>query len=116
MKEIGKRLITFRNSIGYSKQSDFLQEIHKRVGLGISQGNLSHWESEKHPPDSKKLDLLKKAFPELNIHWLFSGEGEMLIKNSGPKIEDQEIELHPAYRRLEKKYLALLEKVNELKK
>lgn len=81
MKEVGKRLITFRVSLGYIKQADFLQEIEKRVGPGISQGNISHWESGKYVPERAKLKLLTKAFPQLNTDWLFYGEPFKMIHN-----------------------------------
>lgn len=83
-----------------------LQDI--ATALKTSKQNIDRYQTGSYKkPDH---ELLNKIFDFLNI------DKKLLPVISGPKIEDQEIELHPVYRRLEKKYLALLEKVNELKK
>ena len=76
--KVGERLVKFRESLGFLKQSDFLTELQSRIGTGISQGNISHWEAGKYIPKRDKLALLKSAFPQLNTDWLLEGTGNML--------------------------------------
>lgn len=107
----GERLLEFIHSLGIDP-SEFADAI------GISRTTLHHIVSGKgrgNDPSKETIEKISKKYPALNINWLLTGNGERGISNAGPKIEDQEIELHPAYRRLWKKYTELLEKVNDLK-
>lgn len=117
--EVGKRLILFRNSLGYNKQGDFLEEIEKRVGPGITQGNISHWELGKYIPKRDKLVLLISAFPQLNESWLLTGEGEML-KSPATKVDQKSYTFEKPDQKKDPdywkdKYIDLLEKYNNLK-
>lgn len=72
-KEIGKRLVQYRESKGYDKQGDFLREILNKVKDGITQGNLSHWETGKFKPEYEKLLLIKQVFPDFNPDFILYG-------------------------------------------
>lgn len=117
MKTISERLIFFRENHLKITQSEFCEICNMIEKSSISQQNISQWENSEGQPNRRKMAVILKAFPELNRTWIEEGVGPMLIeKNIGPKIEEDEIELHPAYRRLQKKYLEALEKLNDLKK
>ena len=88
-EEIGKRLISFRISKGYNKQSAFLQAILDVIKEGITQGNLSHWETGKYAPDYENLLLIKKAFPDLDINHIYTGETlREVVDKYHPRSED----------------------------
>ncbi len=52
--------------------------------LGISQGSLSDTETDKRFPPAKSLERIAH-YTDLNIHWLYTGEGPMT--RQGPKNE-----------------------------
>lgn len=67
---IGGRLKSYRkfkaiNSLEFSKI------------LGISQGSLSDTETDKRLPPAKSLENISR-YTDINIHWLYTGEGQML--------------------------------------
>lgn len=45
---------------------------------GLSNG---YFNQVKKRPSKEKLDNIKNVFPDLNIEWLLTGEGEMLREN-----------------------------------
>ena len=55
--------------------------------LGISQGSLSDTETNKRFPPAKSLQNISRN-TDLNIHWLYTGEGNMI---RGPEKEAKEI-------------------------
>lgn len=71
MDSLGKRFSRFREYTKLS-QVDFAKKV------GVAQSNLTQWETNKNRPNAVKLNKIKVAFPELNINWLITGEGEML--------------------------------------
>jgi len=121
--EVGKRLSIFRESMGFPKQSDFLSEVQRKAGKGISQGNLSHWEAGRYVPKMDKLTILKTAFPMLNLEWLLTGSGEMLtapikaplnnsLKESPPSPRELQLEVENS--RLKDELIQALKKLNGL--
>jgi transcriptional regulator with XRE-family HTH domain len=48
--------------------------------VGVTKGYMSMMMSGKEPISAKVLDGLIKCLPELNIHWLLTGEGSMTMK------------------------------------
>lgn len=79
MNEISQkeRLLKFLRHLGVG-QNRFSKQA------GISSGNIAHWRNGVIPP--KSLEKIRMAYPELNVNWLLTGEGEM-VKNddSNPK-------------------------------
>ena len=67
--ELADRLKIFISYLGISNQSFEKQ-------CGISGGTVSRLTSKSY---RKTFDRISKAFPILNIEWLLTGEGEMLI-------------------------------------
>ncbi|MHB9074614.1 MAG: helix-turn-helix domain-containing protein [Desulfobaccales bacterium] len=72
MKDIGKRLKEFRESLNMDQQS-FAQS----VGLS-GRDTISKWERGLHYPSADILAIMRKKYL-LNVDWLVSGEGEMLL-------------------------------------
>lgn len=77
-----------------------------------SQANVTQWETNRNKPSGKIINI-QKAFPDLNIDWLETGIGEMILskpfaKNTSPnptptqpdieEIKELENELLEAYR------------------
>ena len=63
-----------------------IKKIRKRLNLsqkafaekvGVDQGRVSQWETEKSLPHSKAL--MKMANLGVNINWLLTGDGEMMV-------------------------------------
>src|SRR2546430_13843559 len=50
---------------------------------GISNGYILNNKVRKGGIGSEILDKIHKTYPELNILWLISGEGEMVVKKIG---------------------------------
>lgn len=62
---------------------------------------------------SSKLELILKAYPEINLKWLVLGEGEMLIVGSVDVISDRDQYIIE----LQKKNIEFMEiEIDELKK
>ncbi len=77
MKE---RLLEFIDHTGLT-----VNAFEKKAGL--SQGYVKNFKGDM---GSKKMEDLLKSFPELNRTWLLTGEGEMLVDESGS--QDRELE------------------------
>ncbi len=74
-KEIGKLFKKFRKTIDKAQ--------HKLASeLNIGQGVISNIERGKCYPNFKYLNYLYKKYG-LNINWLFTGKGEMFIREEG---------------------------------
>lgn len=54
-----------------------LTQVEFAKTLGVSQSGVSQYEKGQRSPDSAFYALFAKAFPDLNLHWLITGEGEM---------------------------------------
>ena len=76
-----KRFKEFRNKIRYSQT-----ELAKKIG--VSSAFISLIENGNSNPSIESLSKIAKAF-DLNISWLLTGEGEMLITNIKTKPTSQ---------------------------
>lgn len=54
-----------------------LTQVEFAKTLGVSQSGVSQYEKGQRSPDSAFYTLFAKAFPDLSLHWLLTGEGEM---------------------------------------
>lgn len=109
MENIANRIKYIRESLLKLSQDELAEAV------GVSQMLISYWEAGTRNPKGQNVDKIIEFCESKGI---MLSKALVLISNADPKIEDQEqeIELHPAYRRLWKKYTELLEKVNDLKK
>ena len=71
MGTFGGRLKEFRVYKNLS-QNDFADKC------GVSQANVTQWETDRNKPSGKIIGI-QKAFPDLNIDWLETGYGEMIL-------------------------------------
>ena len=71
MESVKERLIFFLNNVKVSKS-----EFGRRIG--VSSAFVTSIRKSIQPD---KLQSISLAFPELNIQWLLTGEGEMLKRN-----------------------------------
>ena len=95
---------------------------------GLSNG---YFNQVKKRPSSNKLDNIKSAFPDLNILWLLTGQGEMIRADNsivvkgddnttnnnriGPSGADREIELLKALIQEKDKQIALYQQLLKAK-
>lgn len=69
----GARLRYLRELLGYKgQQQDFAHKV------GLTQQSISNMERDKTEPASKSLNKIQQAFPQVNINWLVSGQGQPL--------------------------------------
>lgn len=69
----GTRLRYLRELLGYKgQQQDFADKV------GLTQQSISNMERDKTEPANKSLNKIFAAFPQVNISWLVSGQGQPL--------------------------------------
>lgn len=69
----GTRLRHLRELLGYKgQQQDFADKV------GLTQQSISNMERDKTEPANKSLNKILLAFPQVNISWLVSGQGQPL--------------------------------------
>lgn len=83
--QYSKRFKEFRKTVNLSQK-----ELAKTL-LYKNHVSVSNIEIGKMQLSIEKLILLKEAFPELNLNWLFTGEDNMLIACNIP-IEDNNVD------------------------
>jgi transcriptional regulator with XRE-family HTH domain len=74
MIEQGKRLTEARFKLGYSTITQFAKKIE------ISEATISAIERYERKISRKVFEALGKKLKNLNVEWIRSGEGEMIIK------------------------------------
>jgi phage repressor protein C with HTH and peptisase S24 domain len=79
-EKIYTRLIQFIAFLGIS-QRDFAKSC------GFSTGYLNSLKNGTEPGTGKMFKILS-SYPQLNKQWLLSGEGEMLMKDTGPRVAE----------------------------
>lgn len=79
MNTLAKRLIYFRESHLKITQAEFCDRCNAIKQKSVSQQNISQWENNDGSPSRKKMDIILKAFPELNAGWLFNGGNEPML-------------------------------------
>jgi len=76
----GTRLRHLRELLGYKgQQQDFADKV------GLTQQSISNMERNKTEPASKSLNKIQQAFPQVNINWLVSGQGQPLTGAQQPR-------------------------------
>lgn len=96
------------------------QAIGQRIGF--TKGYISVLISGKEPITTNVIEGLIKSFAELNIHWLLTGKGEMILSDNGEESAAYEAGIltgvmepePPAYVRGEGRLEWLERKVREL--
>ncbi|MEH0156445.1 helix-turn-helix transcriptional regulator [Limibacter armeniacum] len=60
--------------------------------LGRTRASVNFYLTGKRFPNEEVLTQIKQTFPELNFNWLFTGEGEMLVSESGSEKKTSQLE------------------------
>lgn len=76
----------------------------------VSQKTISNWETGRNEPPLEKLKKFAEIY-KINIHWLITGEGEMIYVSISPSIESKDASIDGsendlAYRIFETVYVA----------
>jgi len=79
---VHERLRDLRKSHGLT-QEQFGQKI------GAKQGNVADWERGRSSPSLETMNQIVKIY-NINLHWLFTGEGKMHIQSQ----QEQELEVN----------------------
>jgi transcriptional regulator with XRE-family HTH domain len=110
-KTIGERIKAFRKE---------KRLIGKAFGepLNLGKAGIAHIEAGRQKLSVEQLKTLIQLYPELNVYWLLTGEGQMynqteLEVSDGPKLEKVKGD-HHRYEILLKEYQALLKRVRNL--
>lgn len=77
METVKERLVAYLDSIKISK-AEFGRKI------GVSSAYVTSMRKSIQPD---KIEKIKEVFPDLNIQWLLTGEGKMLMGDSPPNTE-----------------------------
>ncbi|MBL7818591.1 MAG: helix-turn-helix transcriptional regulator [Saprospiraceae bacterium] len=72
MKTAGERLKAIRKHF-----KDTQGTLAKKIAL--TQENLSKYETGERPLSRGVAEKIQSAYPTVNLHWLLTGEGEMLL-------------------------------------
>lgn len=80
-----------------------LTSVKFAEAIGVQASSISHVVSGRSKPSFEFLEKIKNRYPELNMNWLISGEGEMFSigdsdENQNEKINFEE-EDAPIYHR-----------------
>jgi transcriptional regulator with XRE-family HTH domain len=70
LQHIGQRMRQVRTDLARQSQEDFA------ASLGMTQSNLSMIETGRYLPSALLLYLLLRTY-QINLNWLFTGEGEI---------------------------------------
>ena len=57
--------------------------------IGVEPSSISHLMSGRNKPSFNFLEKLAKTFPEVNIVWLLTGNGEPLNNSAGNYVKDK---------------------------
>lgn len=60
--------------------------------LEVQRSNISHVLNGRNKPGASFIERLLISFPDINARWLMTGEGEMLISNTGVEAKPKTIE------------------------
>lgn len=60
--------------------------------LEVQRSNISHILNGRNKPGASFIERLLKNFPDLNARWLLTGDGEMVIHNGVPNVEQAVIQ------------------------
>jgi len=102
----GGRLNLYRESINYN-----IIEFSKL--LNISQGSLSDIENNKAKPSYGPInELIQKT--DINIYWLFTGNGEMRDTNRYREVSEESYSDNPKAKQLTEAVLKILQSKNPL--
>lgn len=71
---------TFGTRLKQYRELKRLSQTEFAEAMGTQQQHIGNWERGRSKIGYDNLNLLKKAFPQLNMDWLETGEGAMTIE------------------------------------
>lgn len=80
--EINSRFLKAFESKGYSGY-----KLSKEVKI-ISESKLTHIRSGRNEPSRELINALIQKFPDININWILTGDGDMLFEKSIIEIDE----------------------------
>ncbi|WP_026464002.1 helix-turn-helix domain-containing protein [Adhaeribacter aquaticus] len=105
---IGERLKTFR------KSKRLIGEAFGEL-LNLGKAGVAHIEAGRQNLSIEQLKTLVQLFPELNVYWLLTGQGEMYLKDK-QELEEEVIPPWEALKESEPRYEKLLKQYYELRR
>jgi transcriptional regulator with XRE-family HTH domain len=103
--EIGKRIKHLRGELN-RKQSEFAEDLE------TTQGNISQIENGSCIPTGNFFLRMAKHYPDINFHWVITGEGSPLISVAGTvDLFSSNSSESVAVKRLEKEAAALRQEI-----
>lgn len=105
---INQRLTYYTKSV--------LGKTQKQVSIdtGLSAGAVNHVFNNIHEPGAKVVNAFIRAYPELDLTWVYSGDGNMTIQYNEEKPDELNIGLYN-YHALVRRVEEISEEVNELR-
>ena len=67
-------------------QLKHLNDYRLSAELGLSNGVLNKSRKEGRDLSKRVVELIEKNYPDLNIDWLVTGQGEMLKSSTGDQV------------------------------
>lgn len=74
MKTANERLAEARVALGYDRKAEFAERV------GIERSTYDKMEKGPHKPSADNLERIVLRFPNLNLTWLLTGIGRMLLE------------------------------------
>ena len=78
MKTANERLAEARGALGFDRKAEFAEHV------GIERSTYDKMEKGPHKPSADNLERIVLRCPNLNLTWLLTGKGQMLL--DGPVI------------------------------
>ncbi len=104
------RILKVRNYNGLN-QKEFADKT------GVSESSIKKYEKGSSMPGGEFFIGLVQNFPDINIRWLLTGQGEMFLQSSekpSPGLEERVFALEKELKELKGNYKILFEKVKHI--
>jgi transcriptional regulator with XRE-family HTH domain len=107
---VGRRLAIFRNQFLRLTQKEFAAR------MGTTQANISQIENGLCLPSGNYIEQLVKTYPELNLNWVFSGIGKMILstQDDSPIVQPELKKCEAEVRELKERIFSLMDSNNTL--
>ena len=73
MKTANERLAEARGALGFDRKAEFAEHV------GIERSTYDKMEKGPHKPSADNLERIVLRCPNLNLTWLLTGKGQMLL-------------------------------------
>ena len=73
METANDRLTAVRTALGFVRKADFAEVV------GIERSTYDKMEKGPNKPSADNLEKIAARYPDINLNWLLTGHGEMLL-------------------------------------